>query len=56
LLYIIQEKENILVFANKYGLNLEDLMTLNYVQDETEVLQDGQELFIPIDLEEAYKG
>ena len=42
LLYTIQEKENILVFANKYGLNLEDLMTLNYIQDETEVLQDWQ--------------
>lgn len=54
LLYTIQEKENILVFANKYWLNLEDLMTLNYIQDETEVLQDWQELFIPIDLEAAY--
>ncbi len=54
LLYTISEKENILVFANKYSLNLEDLMTLNYIQDETEVLQDGQELFIPIDLETAY--
>jgi hypothetical protein len=54
LLYTTQEKENILVFANKYSLNLEDLMTLNYIQDETEVLQDGQELFIPINLETAY--
>lgn len=54
LLYTIEEKENILVFANKYWLNLEDLMTLNYIQDETEVLQDWQELFIPIDLEKAY--
>ncbi len=55
LLYTTQEKENILVFANKYSLNLEDLMTLNYIQDETEVLQDGQELFIPINLETAYE-
>lgn len=55
ILYTMQGKENILVFANKYNLNLEDLMTLNYIQDETEVLQDWQELFIPIDLETAYK-
>jgi len=55
LLYTTQEKENILVFANKYSLNLEDLMTLNYIQDETEVLQDWQELFIPINLETAYE-
>jgi surface antigen len=30
-------------------------MTLNYIQDETEILMPGQELFINIDLEEAYK-
>jgi hypothetical protein len=29
-------------------------MTLNYIQDETEILQDGQEIFIPINLETAY--
>lgn len=55
LLYTIQEKENILVFANKYSLNLTDLMTLNYIQDETEILQTGQEIFIPINLETAYE-
>ncbi len=54
ILYTVQEKSNILVFANKYSLNSEDLMSLNYIQDETEVLQDWQELFIPIDLEHAY--
>ncbi len=54
LLYTIAEKENVLVFANRYSLDVEDLMTLNYIQDETEILQDGQELFIPIDLDTAY--
>ncbi|MBO4516270.1 hypothetical protein J5751_02300 [bacterium] len=43
-----------MVFANKYSLNIEDLMTLNYIQDESEILQEGQEVFLPITLEKAY--
>jgi hypothetical protein len=35
--YTIQDKINVLVFANTYNLNLQDIMTLNYVQDETEL-------------------
>ena len=54
LIYTIPEKTNILVFANKYSLNIEDLMTLNYIQDESEILQEGQEVFLPITLEKAY--
>lgn len=54
IIYTIDWNQNILVFANKYFLNIEDLMTLNYIQDETEILQDGQEIFIPINLEKAY--
>ncbi len=54
LIYTIDWNQNILVFANKYGLNVEDLMTLNYIQDETEILQDGQEIFVPITIEKAY--
>lgn len=54
-LYNIKNKTNIVVFANKYDLNVKDLMTLNYIQDETEILNPGQALFINIDLEEAYK-
>ncbi|NOZ45008.1 MAG: CHAP domain-containing protein [bacterium] len=30
-------------------------MTLNYIQDETEILNPGQSVFLNIDLEEAYK-
>jgi len=53
--YSILEKTNIMVFANQYNLNLEDLMTLNYMMwDSTEVLQAGQEIFIPIIVEDAY--
>jgi len=54
LLYTIPAKINILVFANKYSLNIDDLMSLNYIQDETEMLQEWQEVFLPITLETAY--
>jgi len=54
-LYTVPEKTNIVVFSNKYWLSVQDLMTLNYIQDETELLYQGQDLFINIDLEEAYK-
>jgi hypothetical protein len=43
-----------LVFANKYNLNVEDFMTMNSLQDETEILQKDQELFLPISQERAY--
>lgn len=52
--YPIEEKTNIVVFANKYNLNLQDLMSLNYIQDETEILFPGQEIFINIKDEQAY--
>jgi LysM repeat protein len=53
ILYKVRETQNIKVFANKYGLNLEDLMTLNYIQDDTEMLQKGQEIFINLSEEKA---
>ena len=53
--YSIPKKTNVMVFANQYNLNLEDLMTLNYMMwDATEVLQAEQEIFIPITMEDAY--
>lgn len=52
-LYTIPEKTNIVVFANKYNLNLEDLMTLNYIQDETEIWFSWDEIFINITEEQA---
>ncbi len=54
LLYTIPAKINILVFANKYSLDIDDLMSLNYIQDETEMLQEWQEVFLPITLNTAY--
>jgi len=52
--YTIKEKTNVLVFANTYNLNVQDLMTLNYVQDETELFTPGQDIFININKEKAY--
>ncbi|MEI8009348.1 MAG: hypothetical protein WCI00_08565 [bacterium] len=55
IVYTIKDKTNVVVFANKYTLNLQDLMTLNYVQDETEIFSPGQEVFINITKEKAYE-
>jgi hypothetical protein len=41
------------VFANKYGLDLKDLMTLNYITDDSEILYEGQEIFINLSEEKA---
>ncbi len=53
ILYKVRENQNIKVFANKYGLNLKDLMTLNYITDESEILYQGQEIFINLSEEKA---
>lgn len=53
IIYTVRETQNIKVFANKYNLNLQELMTLNYITDDTEILQEGQELFINISNEKA---
>lgn len=55
ILYTIREKTNVVVFANKYNLNIQDLMTLNYVQDETEIFSPEQEIFININKDRAYE-
>lgn len=55
ILYTLKGKTNVVVFANKYNLNLQDLMTLNYVQDETEIFSPGQEIYINITKEKAYE-
>ena len=55
IIYTVTDKTNVVVFANKYNLNLQDLMTLNYVQDETEIFSPGQEIFINITKDKAYE-
>lgn len=54
IVYVVKDKTNVVVFANKYNLNLQDLMTLNYIQDETEIFSPDQEIFINITKEKAY--
>ena len=53
ILYKVRENQNIKVFANKYGLDLQDLMTLNYITDDSEILYQGQEIFINLSEEKA---
>lgn len=55
ILYKIRENQNIKVFADKYNLNLEDLMSLNYIADSTEMLYKGQEIFVNLSEESANK-
>lgn len=53
ILYKVRENQNIKVFANKYGLDLKDLMTLNYITDDSEILYEWQEIFINLSEEKA---
>ena len=53
ILYKVRENQNIKVFANKYWLDLQDLMTLNYITDDSEILYEGQEIFINLSEEKA---
>lgn len=55
ILYKIRETQNIKVFADKYNLSLEDLMTLNYISDSTEMLYKDQEIFVNVSEEKANK-
>jgi len=54
IIYTIKEKTNVLVFSNTYTLNLQDIMTLNYIQDETELFTPWQDVFLNITKEKAY--
>jgi len=53
ILYKVRDKQNIKVFANKYWLDLQDLMTMNYITDDSEILYEGQEIFINLSEEKA---
>ena len=52
-LYTIPENINVAIFANKYNLNLEDFMSLNYIQDQSEILYKDQDVFINLSQEQA---
>jgi len=55
-LYTIPEDINVKIFTNKYNLNIEEFMSLNYVQDESEMLYANQDIFVNITNEEAYNN
>ena len=55
ILYVVQEAKTLKLFAEYYRLNLQDLITLNYFSDESEVLYPGQEIFINVSEQKAYE-
>ncbi len=54
LLYAMKSTMNVKLFAEKYDLNLQDIMTVNSIADESEILHKGQELFLNITRERSY--
>lgn len=54
ILYVVQKEWSLKLFAEFYRLNLEDLMTLNYISDDSEILYPWQELFVNITEQRAY--
>ncbi len=55
-LYTIPETINVKIFTNTYNLNNEEFMSLNYIQDESEMLYKGQDVFVNITDEQAYQN
>jgi len=55
IIHVVKDDSNFLVFANKHNLNLEDIMTLNYVTNEETIIREGTEVFLPITIEKAYE-
>ncbi len=50
----MKKERSLKLFAEFYRLNIEDLMTLNYISDDSEMLYPGQELFINVTEQRAY--
>ena len=55
ILYVVQEAKTLKLFAEYYRLNLQDLITLNYFSDASEVLYPGQEIFVNVSEQRAYE-
>ena len=54
ILYVVKKEWSLKLFAEFYRLNIEDLMTLNYISDDSEMLYPGQEIFINVTEARAY--
>lgn len=55
ILYTVQDKTNVIVFANQYSLDLEELKNLNSFQDSNQLLFEWDEIFLPVTNSEAMK-
>ncbi len=54
ILYVVKKERSLKLFSEFYRLNINDLMTLNYISDDSEMLYPGQELFINVTEQRAY--
>ncbi len=55
LLYVMKKKMNVKVFSETYHLDLQDVMTLNGIADESEILHKDQEIFLNITKNRSYE-
>ncbi len=55
LVYEIEEDINVKVFSEKYALNLDDVMSINYIQDESEILKAWNQIFVNVTKNKAYE-
>jgi surface antigen len=51
--YAVEEQSTLQAFADKYQLNIDDLMSLNYLTPPSVEIQVGQELILPLTKSEA---
>ena len=52
-MYSVQEQSTLQAFADKYSLNIDDLMSLNYLTPPSVEIHVGQELILPLTRSEA---
>jgi hypothetical protein len=53
IIFTIKSDTNLIIFANQYNLDIEDLKTLNYITDNNQKISAGEEIFIPLSEQEA---
>ena len=55
MVYTTTSDTSLLSFAGKYGISIDDLKELNYISDESHVIPKWDEIFLPIQHDEAVK-
>ena len=55
IVYVVNKERSLKLFAEFYRLNIDDLMTFNYISDDSEMLYPGQELFVNVSEKKAYE-